>query len=70
MDTVPAEAGELSVTKTSLEYLSVISSEGDLLIVPVWRFRAGEDIIFACTFSYYGEIRESYDLLLNLDMLY
>ncbi len=43
IDQIPIQEKSLSVTKISLEYLSVISSEGDLLIVPVWRFWAGED---------------------------
>ncbi len=33
----------LSVTKITLEYLSVISSDGETEIVPVWRFWLGDD---------------------------
>lgn len=43
IDQIPIQEEPLSVTKISLEYLTVISSDGDLLIVPVWRFWAGED---------------------------
>lgn len=43
IDLIPIQAKPLSVTKICLEYLSVISSEGELLIVPVWRFYVGED---------------------------
>ena len=43
MDRIPIQEEPLSVKKICLEYLSVISSEGELLIVPVWRFYAGED---------------------------
>ncbi|MDE5803013.1 MAG: hypothetical protein K2I22_08885 [Lachnospiraceae bacterium] len=43
IDLIPIQEKPLSVTKISLEYLSVISTEGELLIVPVWRFYAGED---------------------------
>ena len=42
-DMIPVQEETLFVTKISLEYLSVVSPEGDLLIVPVWRFWAGED---------------------------
>ncbi|MCI8529784.1 MAG: hypothetical protein HFH82_11650 [Lachnospiraceae bacterium] len=43
IDQVPIQEEPLVVTKISLEYLSVVSSDGDLLIVPIWRFWAGED---------------------------
>ncbi len=43
IDRIPIQEEPLSVKKICLEYLSVISSEGELLIVPVWRFYAGED---------------------------
>lgn len=43
IDLIPIQEKPLSVTKIGLEYLSVISTEGELLIVPVWRFYAGED---------------------------
>ncbi|MDE6742457.1 MAG: hypothetical protein K2J95_01100 [Lachnospiraceae bacterium] len=43
IDQIPIQEEPLVITKISLEYLTVISSDGDLLIVPVWRFWAGED---------------------------
>ena len=43
IDQIPIQEEPLAITKISLEYLSVISSDGDLLIVPIWRFWAGED---------------------------
>lgn len=43
VDSIPIQEAPLSITKIRLEYLSVISPEGELLIVPVWRFYAGED---------------------------
>ena len=43
IDSIQVEEEQLFITKISLEYLSVISSEGDLLIVPIWRFWAGAD---------------------------
>lgn len=43
IDQVPIQEEPLAITKISLEYLSVISSDGDLLVVPVWRFWVGED---------------------------
>lgn len=43
IDQIPIQEEPLTITKISLEYLSVISSDGELLIVPVWRFWAGEN---------------------------
>lgn len=43
IDSIPKQEKPLSVKKICLEYLSVISPTGELLIVPVWRFYAGED---------------------------
>ena len=48
IDSISIQAEQLSITKISLEYLSVISSEGDLLIVPIWRFWTGEDETERC----------------------
>lgn len=33
----------ISISKISLEYLAVMSSEGEPYIVPVWRFLLGND---------------------------
>ena len=43
IDSIPAQKEQIFVSKISLEYLSVVSAEGDLLIVPIWRFWAGEN---------------------------
>lgn len=43
IDSIPIQKEPLSITEIRLEYLSVISPEGELLIVPVWRFYAGKD---------------------------
>ena len=40
---IPIQEEPLTITKISLEYLSVSSPDKELLIVPVWRFWAGED---------------------------
>ena len=42
-DLIPVQDKELAITKISLEYLSVIDSDGELLIVPIWRFWTGNE---------------------------
>lgn len=43
IDSVQMQETQMCITKISLEYLSVISSEGAPEIVPVWRFWPGKD---------------------------
>ena len=43
IDSVSVQEEQLLFAKIGLEYLSVISSEGELLIVLVWRFWVGHD---------------------------
>ncbi len=43
IDSVQMQETPVHITKISLEYLAVISSEGTPEIVPVWRFRPGDD---------------------------
>ncbi len=43
IDSVQIQETQMYVTKISLEYLAVVSSEGALEIVPVWRFWPGID---------------------------
>lgn len=43
IDSVPIQGNQISITKISLEYLAVISPDGELEIVPIWRFWPGSD---------------------------
>ncbi len=43
IDSVQMQETQMNITKISLEYLSVISSEGVSEIVPIWRFWPGND---------------------------
>lgn len=43
IDSIKMQETQMCITKISLEYLAVISSEGELEIVPIWRFWPGND---------------------------
>ncbi|MCM1056296.1 MAG: hypothetical protein NC517_01620 [Firmicutes bacterium] len=43
IDSIQMEETQMTITKISLEYLSVISSEGTPEVVPIWRFWPGND---------------------------
>ncbi|MCM1192657.1 MAG: hypothetical protein NC124_20085 [Clostridium sp.] len=43
IDSIQMQETQMYVTKISLEYLAVISSNGELEIVPIWRFWPGND---------------------------
>lgn len=43
IDLIPLQDEGMTFTKISLEYLSVISSDKNLLIVPIWRFWTGNE---------------------------
>lgn len=43
IDSVQMQETQIGITKISLEYLTVISSEGAPEVVPVWRFWLGSD---------------------------
>ena len=43
IDFIQMQETQMCVTKISLEYLAVISSKGELEIVPIWRFWMGND---------------------------
>jgi len=43
IDSIQMQETQMHITKITLEYLSVISSEGTPEIVPVWRFWPGND---------------------------
>lgn len=48
MDAISMQEEKICITKISLEYLTVISSEGTPEIVPVWRFWPGADEAERC----------------------
>lgn len=43
IDFIQIQETQMCITKISLEYLAVISSKGELEIVPIWRFWMGND---------------------------
>ena len=43
IDSIQMQETQMSVTKISVEYLAVISSDGQPYIVPIWRFWLGYD---------------------------